>query len=240
MPDFAAARAELPRLFPIALRAAQPEIRRLGMAIEHGANRRMTRDAERIHSYYRDLQVQIEKRIARHKNDPPAAEKERTRAAATELDRAAKLDDLARKYALRIHIEPGDVLTVLLPVREIAVRLVRKKFGEWQDCIGMRRWASWNRPGARVALPSRTLYFCATTARTSSANPAWPRARAASGSSAANASRAANAARRASPLEACRNVRLGRLMRPGTVLRQQPQRHRGPKSPRTSAALSGN
>lgn len=125
--DFAAARAELPRLYPIALRAARPEIRRLGIALEHSANRRMARDAERIHSYYRDLQAQIEKRIARHKNDPPAVEKERSRAAATELDRAAKLEDLARKYALKIHIEPGDVLTVLLPVREIAVRVVRKK-----------------------------------------------------------------------------------------------------------------
>jgi hypothetical protein len=123
----AVARAELAQLFPIALGAARPEIRQLAAGVEAGANRRMARDAERIHSYYRDLQAQIEKRIARHKNDPAAVEKERRRAAATTLDRAAKLDDLARKYALRIRIEPGDVLAVSLPVREIAVRIVRKK-----------------------------------------------------------------------------------------------------------------
>ena len=120
-------RTELLRLFPVALGAAQPEIRRLAMGIEHSANRRMARDAQRIQSYYRDLQRQIEKRIARHKNDPAAAEKERSRAAATELDRAAKLDDLTRKYALKIRVEPGDVLAVSLPVREIAVRTIRKK-----------------------------------------------------------------------------------------------------------------
>jgi hypothetical protein len=125
--DCDAARTELPRLFPIALGAARPVIRLLAAGIEQSANRRMARDAERIHSYYRDLQLQIQKRVARHKNDPPAAEKERSRAAATELDRAAKLDDLARKYALKIRIEPADVLAVSLPVREIAVRVIRKK-----------------------------------------------------------------------------------------------------------------
>jgi len=34
---------------------------------------------------------------------------------------------LARKYSLRIRIDPGDVLVVPLPVREISVRIIRKK-----------------------------------------------------------------------------------------------------------------
>ena len=83
--------------------------------------------AERIDSYYRDLLGQIEKRIARRAADPEAAEKERGRAAATQLDRAAKLEDLVRKYSLKIRIQPGDVLAVPLPVREISARLIRKK-----------------------------------------------------------------------------------------------------------------
>jgi hypothetical protein len=126
-PEFATARAELGRLFPIALRAAQPEVRQLAIGIEQSANRRMARDAARINTYYQDLLRQIEKRIARHKGDAAAAAKERSRAAATELDRAAKLEDLAGKYALKIRIEPGDVLTAALPVREISVRVIRKK-----------------------------------------------------------------------------------------------------------------
>jgi hypothetical protein len=126
-PGFVLDRQELARLFPMSLRGAQPEIRRLAFAMEQNANRRLARDSERIHSYYRDLLRQIEKRIARHKGDPQAEEKERSRATATELDRAAKLEDVARKYSLKIRIEAGDVLAVSLPVREIAVQVIRKK-----------------------------------------------------------------------------------------------------------------
>ena len=159
--DLSAARAEIPTLFPIALGAAQPEIRLLAAAIEQSANRRMTRDAERIHAYYRDLQLQIQKRIARHKNDPPAAEKERSRAAATELDRAAKLDDLARKYALKIRVEPADVLAVSLPVREIAVRVIRKKSERiaklhWNAALGKLEslWCE------SCSAPAHPLFLC--------------------------------------------------------------------------------
>jgi hypothetical protein len=121
----------------------------------------MARDAERIHSYYGDLQLQIQKRVARHKNDPPAAEKERSRAAATELDRAAKLDDLARKYALKIRIEPADVLAVSLPVREIAVRVIRKKSERmaklhWNAALGKLDSVWCESCGA----PARPLFLC--------------------------------------------------------------------------------
>jgi len=118
---------ELKQLFPMALRSAQPEIRRLAQGMELNANRRMARDSERINAYYRDLLRQIDKRIARHEGDAAAVEKERSRATATQLDRTAKLADLARRYAVKIRIEPGDVLAVLLPVREISVRVIRKK-----------------------------------------------------------------------------------------------------------------
>ena len=126
-PQRAIPRDELAQLFPIALRGVQPEIRRLAGAIEQSANRRLARDTERIDSYYKDLLSQIGKRIARRAADPDAAGRERSRVAATQLDRAAKLDDLMRKYSLKIRIQPGDVLAVSLPVREISARLIRKK-----------------------------------------------------------------------------------------------------------------
>ena len=122
-PAFAIPREELARLFPMALRMTQPEILRLAVGIENNANRRLARDAERINAYYRDLLRQNEKRISRRAGDAQA-EKERRRASTIELDRAAKLEDLARKYSLRIRIEPGDVLVVPLPVREISVRII--------------------------------------------------------------------------------------------------------------------
>jgi hypothetical protein len=126
-PQFAIPREDLARLFPTALRGAQPQIRRLAAGIEQISNRRLARDAQRIDSYYRDLLGQIEKRVARHRGDADAAAKERRRATATELDRGVKLEDLARKYSMKIRVEPGDVLAVPLPVREIRARLIRKK-----------------------------------------------------------------------------------------------------------------
>src|SRR5205085_5076822 len=75
-PQFAVPSEELARLFPIALRGAQPGIRRLAAGIEQSSSRRLARDAGRIDSYYRDLQRQIEKRISRRAGDREAAEKE--------------------------------------------------------------------------------------------------------------------------------------------------------------------
>lgn len=126
-PAGAISRDELARLAAMAQRRAHPEVRALAAGVEQIANRRLARDSERIEAYFRDLRRQIEKRLARHADDPQAVEKERSRAAATELDRTAKLEDLARRYSLRIRIHPGDVLTVSMPVREIRARVIRKK-----------------------------------------------------------------------------------------------------------------
>jgi hypothetical protein len=126
-PSFVLPQEELARLFPVAVAWVQPEVRQQAVAMESNANRRLARDAERIDHYYRDMLRQIERRIARHKGDEEAANRERSRAAVTELDRAAKLDDLMRKYSLKIRIQPGDILVLPLPVREITVKVIRKK-----------------------------------------------------------------------------------------------------------------
>ena len=126
-PAFRAPAETLARFYPAAARAARGEIRRRVVALEENANRRLARDTQRVESYYRTLLAQIEKRIQKRAADPQAADKERSRAAATELDRAAKLEDLLRKYSLRIQVGLLDVLVVAAPVREISVRLVRKK-----------------------------------------------------------------------------------------------------------------
>ena len=114
-------------LYRVAERAARREIRKAIAGIEDSTSRRLARDTERVRSYYRGLMAQIEKRVARRAADPEAAEKERARARATELDRDAKLEDLWRKHSLRIQVLLTDVLTMALPVREISIRLIRKK-----------------------------------------------------------------------------------------------------------------
>jgi hypothetical protein len=110
-------------LYLLASRAAQAEVRARIAALEQSANRRLARDSERMESYYGGLLAQIEKRAARR----DAAEKDRSRIAATRLDRAAKMEDLVRKYSLRVQLTLTDVLAVRLPVRAISARLVRKK-----------------------------------------------------------------------------------------------------------------
>ena len=160
-PAFAVPREELGRLFPLALRMAKPEIRRLAAGVEQNANRRLVRDTERIDGYYRDLLGQIGKRAARRAGDPQAEEKERGRAAAIQLDRAVKLEDLARKYSLKIRIEPGDVLALSLPVRQISARIIRKK----AERVVKLHWNPWVRalesPWCESCSgPTYPLYLC--------------------------------------------------------------------------------
>ena len=126
-PAFAVPTAELRALYPLAARAAEAEVRARIAFIEQSANRRLARDCERMESYYSGLLAQLEKRAARRTAEPQAAEKDRGRIQATQLDRAAKLEDLVRKYSLRVQLELTDVLVVSLPVRTISVRLIRKK-----------------------------------------------------------------------------------------------------------------
>ncbi len=152
---------ELAALFPVALHGVQPEIRRLAAGIEQSSNRRLARDTERIDSYYKDLLSQIGKRIARRAGDAGTAEKERSRAAATQLDRTAKLEDLVRKYSLKIRIQPGDVLAVSLPVREISARIIRKKAERvaklhWNPMLGALE-APWCEG---CSGPARPLFLC--------------------------------------------------------------------------------
>jgi len=117
----------LARWYPAAAKAVRAIARKHALQVEQNANRRLARDAERVGSYYGGLLTQVEKRIAKRADDPAAAEKERSRALAIEADRAAKLEDLRRKYALRIRTELAALLAVRAPVRQISLRLVRKK-----------------------------------------------------------------------------------------------------------------
>ena len=125
-PSASVAAPDLVRLFAAAERAARREIGRQAAGLEESANRRLARDIVRVESYYAGLLAQIGKRVAKRAGDPQA-EKERSRALATEADRATKIEDLVRKYSLRVRIGLAGCLLLALPVREISVLLIRKK-----------------------------------------------------------------------------------------------------------------
>jgi hypothetical protein len=126
-PAFTVPATELRTLYPTAARAAETDVRARIAFIEQSANRRLARDCERMESYYSGMLAQLEKRATRRTAEPQAAEKDRSRIEATKLDHAAKLEDLVRKYSLRVQLELTDVLVISLPVRTISVRLIRKK-----------------------------------------------------------------------------------------------------------------
>jgi hypothetical protein len=126
-PAFTVPAEDLRALYPLAAGAAETEVRARIAFVEQSANRRLARDCERMESYYSGMLAQLEKRAARRTAEPQAAEKDRSRIEATKLDHAAKLEDLVRKYSLRVQLELTDVLVVPLPVRSISVRLIRKK-----------------------------------------------------------------------------------------------------------------
>jgi hypothetical protein len=130
------------RWYRSAVAVSRDAIRKQVSQAEETATRRLARDTQRVEAYYAGLLAQFEKRIAKRGGDPAAVEKERTRAAATKADRAAKLEDLQRKYALRIRIEPALLLAVRAPVRRISVRLIRKKEErpwtlDWNPVLGV-------------------------------------------------------------------------------------------------------
>lgn len=126
-PAFTVDAAQLAALDVLAGRVAQAEVGMRIAAAEQNANRRLARDSERTQSYYRGMLAEIEKRASRRSSDAGAAEKDRSRIEATKLDRVTKLEDLVRKFSLRVKLELTDVLVVPLPVRTISVRLIRKK-----------------------------------------------------------------------------------------------------------------
>lgn len=152
---------DLARLFSAAERAARRQIEQQIAGLEENANRRLARDIARVQSYYAGLAAQIAKRLAKRAGDPEAAAKERSRALATEADRATKIEDLVRKYSLRVRLSLAGCLRLILPVREIAVLLIRKKEER-------RRVVHWN-PILRVLEPplceacsgrAHPLYLC--------------------------------------------------------------------------------
>jgi hypothetical protein len=159
-PTFEFPRDQFTKMATVVENAARWEARAMIGAYELSANRRLARDRQRVDAYYRSLLSQIKKRMAR-KADPGAAAKDRSRAEATELDRAAKLEDLRRKYSLRVQLALADIIAVALPVREISVRLIRKKEQR-------QRILYWNSIVRRLdavlcekcAAPAHPMYLC--------------------------------------------------------------------------------
>jgi hypothetical protein len=95
-----------------------------------GMERRMSRDLERLHAYYSDLQSETAARLVDRKRkggDSQAVEAEEKRLQAIEQEYAAKVADLDRKYAVSIEAKLTQVVRARLPVLRADLVLLRRK-----------------------------------------------------------------------------------------------------------------
>lgn len=95
-----------------------------------GMERRMSRDLERLHSYYGDLRAETAARIESKKRkgeEPRAVELEQTRLQAIEREYHAKVADLDRKYTMSVDARPTQALCARLPVSRAELLLLRRK-----------------------------------------------------------------------------------------------------------------
>ena len=148
-------------LYDMAGRLARRSVRARIAWVEQNANRRLARDSERTESYYGGLLAQIEKRANRRSATAAVLDKEHSRMQATQLERTAKLEDLVRKYSLRVRLDLTDVLIVRLPVRTISVRLIRKK----EERLAALSWNAVARTldtllCEHCSSPARPLFLC--------------------------------------------------------------------------------
>lgn len=91
--------------------------------------RRSARDQARLYDYHNRLLQDAARRLAALPEGDGRRERERQRSAAIEREYRARLDDLARKYALKITAEWAQTLELVMPVQRLDV-LIRRRKGE--------------------------------------------------------------------------------------------------------------
>jgi plasmid maintenance system killer protein len=92
-----------------------------------GLRRRLSRDQERLHAYHDDLHREAMRRLAVLPEDDPARRREEQRAAAIGREYQAKIDDLARQYAMRVTVAWVQTMELAMPVQRFEVQIRRRK-----------------------------------------------------------------------------------------------------------------
>jgi plasmid maintenance system killer protein len=89
--------------------------------------RRLERDQDRLHAYHNDLHREAMRRAAALPPGDAAHRREQMRIGAIGREYQAKLDDLARHYAMRVAAEWVQTLELAMPVQRFTVQLRRRK-----------------------------------------------------------------------------------------------------------------
>ncbi len=143
---------DLPDYWPSARLAGQVQ-RALPSRIEQalapftkGLERRLARDQDRLHAYHDGLHREALLRAAGLREGDAGRERQALRAAAVAREYQAKLDDLERKYALRVTAAWVQTLELVTPVHRLTVQIKRRKA---ERVVQL----DWNSVARRLELP---------------------------------------------------------------------------------------
>jgi len=91
---------------------------------QEGMQRRFARDQERLEGYFHDLLGELDSRVSRGRVTPAEAQERRQ---VLERERAAKLEELSARYAMRLELTAVAALLVESPVVRVPLELRRRK-----------------------------------------------------------------------------------------------------------------
>jgi len=125
--------AELPpawerrRVLDLVARALPPRLDAALAPFVKGLRRRLGRDQDRLYEYYNDLHREALRRAAALPEGDPGRQREAQRIEAIGREYRAKLDDLARQYAVRVTAAWVQTLDLAMPVQRFEVQIRRRK-----------------------------------------------------------------------------------------------------------------
>ena len=106
-------------VYQAACRSVEAVIRRELADFSKSLNRRLQRDVARLIDYYENLIIEIRRKITRRNLEGKEREDEESRIRATETELQRKIVDQREKYALKIGVEPINLLRIFMPVMAV-------------------------------------------------------------------------------------------------------------------------
>ncbi len=103
-------------IYAAACRSTETVIRRELADFHKSLNRRLQRDVDRLTEYYESLSAEIRRKIARRGLEGKEREDEESRLRATTLELERKITDQREKYAMKINVEPVNLMRLFMPV----------------------------------------------------------------------------------------------------------------------------
>lgn len=102
-------------IYAAACRAVEFTIHRELSDFHKSLNRRLQRDIGRLTDYYGNLTAEIRRKIERRSLEGKEREGEESRIRATEMELQHKITDQREKYAMKINVEPVNLLRLFMP-----------------------------------------------------------------------------------------------------------------------------